>query len=142
MIHDEITHRERTGPIHLVEETEDQRRISALEEAFASAQKRGWALLIAVVTALGGVGIYLQQRAHSAGALEQKIIDLEDTVKDAKDTIKSLREDIKEIRGELIRRSAIDPPPRAHPPTSDMPDPYNKLSLFTQRPSLCSRFEF
>jgi hypothetical protein len=130
MIHDDITPRERTGPIHLVEETDDQRRITALEQAFAGAQKRGWALLIAVVTALGGVGIYLQQRAHAAGALEQKIIDLEDTVKDFKETIKNLREDIKEIRGELIRRSAIDPPPRGHPPTSDtyrLPDILSSL---------------
>jgi hypothetical protein len=123
MIHDDITPRERTGPIHLVEETEDQRRISALEQAFASAQKRGWALLIAVVTACGAVGVYLQQRAHSAGALEQKIIDLEDAVH-------RLGDDIKEIRTELIRRSAIDPPPRGHPPTSDtykLPDILSSL---------------
>lgn len=133
MIHDDITPRERTGPIHLVEETEDQRRISALEEAFAAAQKRGWALLLALVTGLGGVGVYLLSRSHESGALEQKIIDLERAVD-------RLSDDIKEIRTELIRRSAIDP--LRHAPTSDLPDPFNKLSLLTTtRSPLCYRFE-
>jgi len=112
MIHDDDPiPRMQSGPIHLVDDDED-RRITKLEETIASVQKKGWALLLAFVAGLGGLGVYVLKQAHDGGALEQKIIDLERAVD-------RLSDDIKEIRTELIRRSAIDPP-RRPTPTSDI----------------------